>query len=133
MDRDGHARGDARTRLLRPAERGFAAAPVRRTGRASVPSALPGATWAAEHAAGRVFPDALGGVLRGVGLGARDRMAGGRLSVVEEVPGVRSGREDTGSFHDLADATSVLVVDTTGCVQVGAEASGVRAGVGGGG
>lgn len=41
-------------------------------------------------------------------------MADGRLTVVTEVLGLRTGRGDTGSFHDFAHAPLVLAGDAQG-------------------
>ena len=72
-------------------------------------------------APGVYFRSSADRLLRGLGFGARNRVADGRLAVVAEVPGIRAGRGDAGPFHDFAHAPLVLAGDAQGHFPLGAE------------
>jgi len=97
---------------------------VRRLCGGTVPEVLRADDGAAEPGAGDVLPAAADRVLRGVGLGARDGVAGGGLPRAAAVSADRTGGSAAGSLDDLADAAADRRGDAPGGIYLGAGGAG---------
>ena len=86
----------------------------------AVPEVLRSEDGAVELSSGDLLPAAAGGVFRGAGLGAGDRLASGRFAGAAAVSADRTGGGAAGSLDDLADAAADRRGNAPGRVHLGA-------------
>ena len=109
----------ARRREVRCFRRGAVREVLRRRGRPP------------ESGTGLLLPAAAARLLRRVGLGARDRVAGRRLAEHPPVLGLRPARAAAGPLDAVADAAADRRRDASGRLYLGVAAAGGRAAGGG--